>query len=337
MKTVTVGVPEREAFAISLLMSKLRPDWAFESQPAEVNDVAGDLIVLDADAWRGRHGPHDGAGNLRAVLREKPAVLLTAPVALRPEARAQADADARDWLACGWVVLRRPYPAAALREALSRAEQRALALRAQAPDLSRAEAVAPAHKGMATERFARAHAERPFSPAAALVLGPAAGRAERGETTRFSSAFFTTTVQGSDDYGPPTSAAGLPPPDITADELSLAAFTACVPTSPSPECREFMGQLAERLARPGAFEMGFTLINGIVFDAATNWVASNTPMSVVRMVARSRSLGAYVKTTDLEPRVEPRARARQRGMQEHRLGALLHAFARLAECRLPAP
>lgn len=328
MKIVVVGLPEREAFAVSLLMSKLRPDWEFQSQPADVDSVPADLYVLDADAWQERHGTQSGTAKLQALVKQKPAVLLTAPVAPRPEAQAQADAAARDWGDCGWVVLRRPFRAAAMGEALRRAEQRVGGL-AEAP----ADVAKPAEQ---------AH-DTPEAPGAAPNSLAAADRGQRpgvqdsGGVTRFSSAFFTTTVQSALDGAPAPSNAGLPPPDITDDELTLEAFAACVPTAPSAECRRFLGALAERLAQPGVFEMSFTLMNGIVFDRATNWVASNTPMSVVRMVARSRSLGTYVKTTDLDARVEPRARARQRGMQEHRLGALLHAFARMAECRLPAP
>ncbi len=335
MKTVTVGLPEREAFAVSLLMRKLRPDWAFESRPADADDLAGDRIVLDTDAWQARHGADSGDAQLRALLHDKPAVLLTAPLGLRPETRAQADATARDWHASGWIVLRRPFRAAAMRDALSRAEQHALAARMPPPDPPRR--ALPAPSDLATQRFAQAHAERRFSPAAEPLLGgPAAGGSEQGRTTQFSSSFLTTTVLGSADGEPATSAAGLPPPEITADELSVAAFAACVQTSPLAECRHFLGHLADRLARPGAFEMGFTLINGIVFDAAANWVASNTPMSVVRMVARSRTLGAHIQWLDLGPSIDPRARAAQRGRQVYRLGALLHALARMAECRLPA-
>ena len=89
------------------------------------------------------------------------------------------------------------------------------------------------------------------------------------------------------------------------------------------------------LAQPGAFEMSFTMINGVLFDGAAQWVATNTPISLLRMVARSRTLGAYVKTTDLEAQVDPSTRSAQRGMKEYPLGAFLHALARMADCRLP--
>ena len=81
--------------------------------------------------------------------------------------------------------------------------------------------------------------------------------------------------------------------------------------------------------------MSFTMINGVLFDGAAQWVATNTPISLLRMVARSRTLGAYVKTTDLEAQVDPSTRSAQRGMKEYPLGAFLHALARMADCRLP--
>ncbi len=316
MKIVVVGLPEREAFAVSLLMGKSRPHWVFHTQPVEAADASGDLYVLDADAWQDHYGRQGVTSGLRTVLKEKAAVLLTAPMALPVEWRAQGVVNEHDWQALGWTVLHRPFRASAMREALQRAEQRA--------DLS----VKP-----------KAQSAKPPAPRALAAL---AGHgsvltlpSSTGGSTYFSSAFFTTTLQGLSAEAAPTGSAGLPPPDITGEELTLAAFTACLPSSPSAECRQFLGALAARLARPGAFEMSFTLINGVLFDGAARWVASNTPMSVLRMVARSRSLGAYVKTTDLDAQVDPRARAAQRGMQEHPLGALLHALARMAECQIP--
>ena len=326
MKIVVVGLPEREAFAVALLMGKARPHWVFHNLAVDAVDADGDLYVLDADAWRDHHGHQDATAKLLALLKDKPAVLLTSPMALSDAVRAQAEADERDWAARDWLVLHRPFRASSMREALQRAEQRAAAPVAQRRPLAPAKAPGARAKTGATPPTTQSAQAGPLSGAPSST----------GGSSYFSSAFFTTTVQGVSPSPAPTGTAGLPPPDITEEQLTLADFAVCVATSPSAECRQFLGALAERLARPGAFEMSFTLINGVLFDGQARWVASNTPMSVLRMVARSRSLGSYVKTVDMDSQVDPRARAAQRGMQEYPLGAWLHALARMAECQLPA-
>ena len=320
MKAMVVGLPEKEAFAVSLLLNSMRPDWECQSNPAGDCDAPADLYVLDADVWREHHGHQAMIPSLQKVLREKPAVLLTAPTAPRDDARAQAEAAARDWGACGWVVLRRPYRAAAMREAVELAERHASAVR---------------ERGGAAEPFEQERGAPRLSASTAAAEAAHPTETTQGATTRFSSSFFASTGPVSGDTPPTGSSSGLPPPEITAAALTVEAFAACVATSPSPECRQFLGALASRLQQPGAFEMTFTLINGLLFDSANDWVATNTPMSVVRMVAHSRSLGAHVKAVDLDPQVDPRSRALQRGMQIHSLGGMLHALARMAECRLP--
>ena len=353
MKVIVVGLPEREAFAISLLMSKLLPDWGYRSQSIASSDGSGDLYVLDVDAWQETHGRQDVTAGLKAMLNAKPAVLLTSPLAQSPEARLQAQANERDWQACGWVVLHRPYRASAMQEALQRAEQRPeqrpdavlkeLDDRPAVKSTATATATAPVDRDVAT----KTSAPRPLLGVPLPLLGspvpPPGGRSGTSSSSGggdagvsfFSAGFFTTTVQGVSASPAHTGNSGMPPPDITDDELTLAAFAACLPSSPSAECRQFLGALADRLAQPGAFEMSFTMINGVLFDGAAQWVATNTPISLLRMVARSRTLGAYVKTTDLEAQVDPTTRSAQRGMKEYPLGAFLHALARMADCRLP--
>ena len=51
MNTVAVGLSEKEAFALSLLLRKLRPEGAFVAQSLGAATQGGDLYVIDADAW----------------------------------------------------------------------------------------------------------------------------------------------------------------------------------------------------------------------------------------------------------------------------------------------
>ena len=50
MKTVAVGLSEKEAFALSLLLRKLQPEGAFVAQSLGAATQGGDLYVIDADA-----------------------------------------------------------------------------------------------------------------------------------------------------------------------------------------------------------------------------------------------------------------------------------------------
>lgn len=119
--------------------------------------------------------------------------------------------------------------------------------------------------------------------------------------------FFRTSAFGFSTAEPMRVAQATPPPTLGEGALSIEAFRACVDSSPNEACRHFLRQLGDRLAQPGAFEMGVTLINGIIFNPAQAWVASNTPLSVMRMVCRSRALGEHVRITALAPTVDARA------------------------------
>ncbi len=147
--------------------------------------------------------------------------------------------------------------------------------------------------------------------------------------------FFSTSAFGFSTAEPMRVAQATPPPTLGEGALSIEAFRACVDSSPNEACRHFLRQLGDRLAQPGAFEMGVTLINGIIFNPAQAWVASNTPLSVMRMVCRSRALGEHVRITALAPTVDARARAEQRGITVHLLDDMLFALAQMGECRLP--
>ncbi len=147
--------------------------------------------------------------------------------------------------------------------------------------------------------------------------------------------FFSTSAFGFSTAEPMRVAQATPPPTLGEGALSIEAFRACVDSSPNEACRHFLRQLGDRLAQPGAFEMGVTLINGIIFNPAQAWVASNTPLFVMRMVCRSRALGEHVRITALAPTVDARARAEQRGMTVHPLDDMLFALAQMGECRLP--
>ena len=154
MKTVAVGLSEKEAFALSLLLRKLQPEGAFVAQSLGAATQGGDLYVIDADAWVHEHGVEQATAHLRGLLQGRPVVLLMAPHVPDSTEQAQADAQKAAWTAQGWVVLRRPFRADAMRQALDAAAAHA----ASAP----ADHVATPDDGghSAAQAQAQAHSER---------------------------------------------------------------------------------------------------------------------------------------------------------------------------------
>ena len=303
MKAVVVGMSERDAFALSLLMDRMQPGWECSALPAQDHLPAGDLYVLDADAWSARHGRDEAAARLPALPGDKPAVIVTAPVPLRDEARARAAQDAAEWERRGWVVVRRPFGAQAMRNALERAMGRC-------------------------GRQARAHA-RPVvgKPAPQPLAAPPTAPADTAFST---SAFGIAKVPSA-----PRAHPALVLPAMGEGSLGLDAFAACIETSPYPACRAGLRNLLAYLQAGTAVELSLTLVNGLVFQPAQGWAASNTPASVLRMVCQSRALTRHVRLNPLPPDADARQRAERRGMAVHPLGEMLHLLARLADCRLP--
>ena len=320
-----LGVPARDAFALELLMSRALPGWRCASALPEPAWPAADVYVLEGAAWTQRPDapPQRALAPLAARAGVTPLVLIAPSLATREGAW---------WAAAGaaagprWKLLHRPFGAQAMSEALAWAGRAA----AEPPDAAPA-AAAPAPAVAAPDApdrtamrgAARAPASTP--PRAADAAPPPPG----------ASALFTSSVIGIGVDASPASPAAAPPPQIGEGELSLQAFRACVAQSPHPAARRALTRLADRLAAPGAFEIGLTLINGLLFDAERQQVASNTPLSVLRMVCRSRALTQHARLADLDPRVDVAQRAAQRGMQVHPLGAMLYALAQVTDCPLP--
>lgn len=306
MKAVVVGLPERDAFALSLLMEKMQPGWECRAMPPHERPPAGDLYVLDAEAWYARHGRAEAAARLQAVSGGRPAVIVTAPLPAREEARARATQDAADWERRGWIVVRRPFGVQAMRNALERAMGRC-------------------------GRNARAHARLPTKPKAPTLPPSRKTPASAPAATVFSLSAFGIT------QAPPAPRAQPAPvqPAIGEGRLSLDAFAACIESSPCPSCRAGLRKLLTQLRAGTAVELSLTLVNGLVFHPGEGWAASNTPLPVLRMVCRSRALIRHVALNPLPADIDARLRAERRGMTLHPLDEMLHVLARLADCRLP--
>ncbi|MBP7531170.1 MAG: hypothetical protein KA775_05060, partial [Ottowia sp.] len=56
MKAVLVALPERDAFALTLFVGKVLEGWQCDAADLAHPVPAGDLYVVDMDAWLARHG-----------------------------------------------------------------------------------------------------------------------------------------------------------------------------------------------------------------------------------------------------------------------------------------
>ncbi|MDO5625846.1 MAG: hypothetical protein Q4G71_14285 [Pseudomonadota bacterium] len=313
MKAVLLDLPPRDAFALSLLIGKMRPDWHCQAAQATQTGSApqGDLVVLDLAGWDKAAMQDDAATDARlaALLGDRAAVLLTRAVPAHDDAaRAAADRQARRWAARGWTALRRPFRAADMREALAQAEPHMRAAASRSAAAPRAASLPPAM----AERAATVPADPPTTFFSTSLFGPALG-----------------------EPAAPQPLDALPPPAVGMGRLTLAQLRTCLGSSPHAACVHFLQALAARLHEGLPFEISLTMVNGLIFHPGEHWVAENTPLSVLRMVCRSRALVRHARFMPLNARVHPADRAAQRGMRLHALDDMLYTLAHMAECRLP--
>lgn len=304
MQVALMDLPERDAFALSLLIEKMRPTW--RCQAARAGSMpAADVLVLDLarQGWPANVDEASVDERLDALLGERIAVLLTPPLPERPQAREVASRQAARWAERGWTVLSRPFRAQQMREALEQAER---------------------HVGARAGRH-------PVTPGAAA--GPGMSAMAEPPITSFSTTLFGQVLHSATAV---PAAHALPPPEVGEGSLSLAGFLACAGSSPHESCLSFLQKLGSHLDAGQPVEMHLTMINGLIFHPAENWAASNMPLSVLRMVCKSRSLVAHIKLNGIDARINPADRAIQRGMRIYPLEEMLYTLARMADCRLPA-
>ena len=134
MKLVLVGFPSRDAFAISLMVRKDHPGWSCDAAPAaQAPWPEAELVILDSEGWQAEQG-----ADWAALVGRRPAVIVTPIVSQRADLRQQAEQQAAEWARQGWAVVRRPFHAADVREAL------AATLQAASPGAEPAPVEAPA-------------------------------------------------------------------------------------------------------------------------------------------------------------------------------------------------
>lgn len=325
MQVVLLDLPERDAFAISLLISKMRPAWGCQASRSSPSPLPGDLLVLDIS---GRQVADVDETSLDAWLNTqvggRPAVLLTAALPAPDKARAAASGQLARWRQRGWSVLPRPFSATQMCDALQAAERHAATGARGQGQAASAPAAAPS-----------APQARPPARSPARVSASGAPSTQPSLATDPLATCFCTSLFGQlQDMAAPL-AQSLPPPEIGEGRLSLAQFGACARTSPHPACADLLHKLAGRLMQGRPLEMSLTMINSFIFHPAEGWAATNTPVSALRMVCKSRSLVQHIQLSDIHAQINPAQRARQRGMRTHALDEVLYTLAQMGECRLP--
>ncbi|MEW6467160.1 MAG: hypothetical protein AB1434_14855, partial [Pseudomonadota bacterium] len=108
-----------------------------------------------------------------------------------------------------------------------------------------------------------------------------------------------------------------------APTLSVEQFAARVAGAPADAPgRGFFARLAGLLKAGQPFEIGFTIQNLLVFHPDHDWVAGNTPMSVVKRVSRSDALSSVVSVRELDA-AQAEARVQQLGLRLRELEEFL--------------
>ncbi len=92
------------------------------------------------------------------------------------------------------------------------------------------------------------------------------------------------------------------------NELNAAELRARLTALPEPDGHVFLRQLSEMLALNHPFEARFTLQNSLIVHPADGWIATNTPMTVIRRVCQSDALASAVSMRAIDgPQAEERA------------------------------
>lgn len=322
MKAVFVGLPERDTFALSLLVGKYFPTWTYQAQEPAHICLCGELFVLDAEGCAKQGGATSAMDWLQAV-RGKPTVLITGHMSDEAEQHLNEHMAATPAAQSLLVRLQRPFGAQDMRDALQALERKAAEQPAAAPPAS----------------------AQPAPPLPDCTPACTAGPTQATQpplivfdSSRMPSFVSSATPMFNLDSGAPPAPepAAQPLPELGDGQLTLQEFLECMEHCPSAESRAFFEGFVEQMASGHPFEMMLTLINRLIFHVGEGWVASSTPVSVLRVVMRSRSLGRLVRYTDLGADIDPRARAEQRGMKIYPLEDFFYVLAALAEAPLSA-
>lgn len=284
MKLVVTGLSQREEAAFSIFLSRAMRNWPWQSVAASRATVLppADLIVADLVPLGLGQWSQTNEAELLRLLQGTPAVLL-----LPAHDQTWAAMDANTVKQHSLVWLTKPYGTKEMQAAL---EQAALSVRRPAPP------VAP------PTRSTPAPAAAPFSPMTAPKFVSVNPPAVATHTPR------------------PVTA--VTPPVIEINELNAAELRARLAALPAPDGQVFLRQLSDMLTLNHPFEARFTVQNSLIVHPADGWIATNTPMTVIRRVCQSDALASAVSIRAIDG-AQAEERAQRLGMPPSELDVFL--------------
>ena len=309
MKIAVSGMAPREEAAFGFFLERNFKDWSWTRASAQRGMAlpAAELYVVDLLAAGLPHASAEAETQLLALLQGTPAVLLLPASDTSWTEALPEDGRAREH---GITWLHKPYGTEAMRDALQRAAALGRERRpaASAAPAARAASAAPGvGVGMEADRGTGQGVSVP--PSAPVAAG--ASRAPHA-AVRVAPRPLVAVAE-------PAAAAAVG----AAPTLSVEQFAARVAKAPADAPgRGFFLRLADLMKAGQPFEIGFTIQNLLVFHPANDWVAGNTPMSVVKRVSRSDALSSVVSVRELDA-AQAEARVQQLGLRLRELEEFL--------------
>lgn len=128
------------------------------------------------------------------------------------------------------------------------------------------------------------------------------------------------------------------PPDMpdTAEQapgLSVQEFQARLAALADGQAYVFLRQLSASLGENQPFEVRFTVLNSLIVHPAGEWIATNTPMAVIKRICQSSALASAVSVRPIDG-TQAEQRVQRLGMPPLALDAFLHD---LVAAALPPP
>jgi hypothetical protein len=108
-----------------------------------------------------------------------------------------------------------------------------------------------------------------------------------------------------------------------APSLSVQEFQARLAALPEVTGYLFLRQLSAMLTENDPFEVRFTVLNSLIVHPAGEWIATNTPMPVIKRICQSNALASAVSVRKIDAS-QAEQRVQRLGMPPQELDAFLH-------------
>lgn len=115
----------------------------------------------------------------------------------------------------------------------------------------------------------------------------------------------------------------VPVPVDQAPGLSTQEFQARLAALSDGQAYVFLRQLSASLAEHQPFEVRFTVLNSLIVHPAGEWIATNTPMAVIKRICQSSALASAVSVRHIDGS-QAEQRVQRLGMPPLALDAFLH-------------